>query len=78
MKVPVPTSPEGYDPSYWGMVFPLGMYTVATFRLSEALEIPFLKQIPEYFIYVAIFAWLAVSLGFVRHQVSVFFNRKSR
>lgn len=75
MKVPVPTSTNGYDPTYWGMVFPLGMYTVATFRLSEALEISFLKQIPEYFIYVAIAAWLAVSLGFVRHQYSVFFKK---
>src|SRR5690606_13756076 len=24
MKVAVPTSAKGYDPSYWGMVFPLG------------------------------------------------------
>lgn len=71
-KVPSPTSAKGYHPSYWGMVFPLGMYTVATFRLSEALEVPFLKAIPEYFIYVAIFAWLAVSLGFVRHQIAYF------
>src|SRR5690606_15165794 len=66
-KVPVPLSPEGYDPSYWGMVFPLGMYTVCTFRLSEALEIPFLSIIPEYFILFAVFAWLAVMVGFVRN-----------
>lgn len=72
MKVPTPVSPKGYDPTYWGMVFPLGMYTVATFRLSQALEIPFLKQIPEYFIYVAILAWIAVMIGFVRHLVSFF------
>lgn len=67
MKVPVPSSAQGYDPSYWGMVFPLGMYTVSTFRLSEALEIPFLQHIPEFFIYIAIFAWLAVMTGFLRN-----------
>ncbi|MEZ4900210.1 MAG: tellurite resistance/C4-dicarboxylate transporter family protein [Saprospiraceae bacterium] len=70
-KVPVPVSPEGYDPSYWGMVFPLGMYTVCTFRLSEALQISFLKFIPQFFIYIAIFAWIAVLIGFLRHWWSV-------
>jgi len=67
MKVPAPISPNGYDPSYWGMVFPLGMYTVATFRLSQALEVPFLEQIPTYFVYIAVIAWLAVVIGFFRH-----------
>ena len=76
-KVPVPTTAEGYDPSYWGMVFPLGMYTVATFRLGEALEVSFLQVIPEFFIYIAILAWLAVSLGFVRHQIHTFLRKKN-
>ena len=76
-KVPTPVSPEGYNPTYWAMVFPLGMYTVCTFRLSEALSIDFLQALPEYFIYVAIFAWLAVTFGFLRHLLSVFFSRSS-
>ena len=71
-KVAVPLSPEGYDPSYWGMVFPLGMYTVCTFRLSEALEIPFLKVIPQYFIFMALFAWIAVMIGLIRTVFSYF------
>ena len=75
-KYPVPTSPEGYDPSYWGMVFPLGMYTVCTFRLSEALNIGFLKMIPEVFIYAALFTWLAVMTGFVRQLLAIFFPKK--
>jgi tellurite resistance protein TehA-like permease len=27
--------PLTYDPQYWGMVFPLGMYTASTFQLSK-------------------------------------------
>lgn len=71
-KIPAPVSPEGYDPSYWGMVFPLGMYTVCTYRLSEALEISFLNLIPQYFIFIALFAWIAVMTGMVRTLLSYF------
>jgi tellurite resistance protein TehA-like permease len=57
--------PLVYDPSYWGAVFPLGMYTVCTFRLSDALHLPFLMRIPQITVYVALAAWLLTALGLV-------------
>jgi len=57
--------PLKYDPQYWGMVFPFGMYTVCTFQLSKAIAFPPLLVIPRYFIYLALAGWIAVSLGFI-------------
>ena len=54
-----------YDSQYWSAVFPLGMYTVCTFRLAKALDVQFLYSISDYFIYVAIAAWITTFVGLV-------------
>jgi tellurite resistance protein TehA-like permease len=59
--------PIRYDPQYWGMVFPLGMYAAATFRLSQALPFAPLEWIARLFLPLACAAWAATALGLARH-----------
>lgn len=55
-----------YDPSYWSMVFPLGMYTTCTFQLARVNGLEFLMPIPRLFIFAAILAWALTFWGFVK------------
>jgi tellurite resistance protein TehA-like permease len=55
--------PLKYDPLYWGAVFPLGMYTVCTARLSQAVDAPYLMAIPRVSIFVALTAWALAFVG---------------
>ncbi len=61
--------PLAYHPAYWAMVFPLGMYTAATFQLANALNLPFLLAIPHIFVYVALAAWVIVFVAMLGHIV---------
>ncbi len=59
--------PLTYHPLYWGLVFPLGMYTVCTFQLAKVMDLEFLLLIPRFFVFLALMAWLITMAGFVFH-----------
>jgi tellurite resistance protein TehA-like permease len=62
--------PLKYDPQYWGMVFPFGMYTACTYQLAYALNFPRLLVIPRYFVFLALAGWIAASVGLVSTWIS--------
>ncbi|MDA8252411.1 MAG: tellurite resistance/C4-dicarboxylate transporter family protein [Rhodospirillales bacterium] len=55
--------PLRYDPLYWGAVFPLGMYSVATWQMSTALDLPFLAPLTWMMFMAALAAWALVFAG---------------
>lgn len=55
--------PFSYDPLYWGGVFPLGMYSVCTYRLAKILNAPFLMPLSEVFMIIAVAAWATALVG---------------
>ncbi|MBZ0203686.1 MAG: tellurite resistance/C4-dicarboxylate transporter family protein [Ignavibacteria bacterium] len=69
--------PMIYDPLYWGAVFPLGMYTVCTFQIAEAMNLSFLYFIPYTFIYFAIIAWLAAFAGVFRSVLKTILGNRN-
>jgi tellurite resistance protein TehA-like permease len=58
--------PVTYHPGYWSLVFPLGMYTVATYRVALVMHLPFLAGIPAVTVWVALAAWAATMAGLLQ------------
>ena len=59
-------APIRYDPQYWSLVFPLGMFTVATILFEKATGIGMLLLIPRITIWFAWVAWTATFVGMLR------------
>jgi tellurite resistance protein TehA-like permease len=63
--------PLKYDVAYWGAVFPLGMYTVASYRLGAAIAVSFLQELASWFVYAALAAWSLTAFGLVLSFVQI-------
>jgi tellurite resistance protein TehA-like permease len=61
--------PLAYDPLDWGGVFPLGMYSVATYHLTYILDTPFLLPLSQAFMVIALVAWSATIIGFLDTRI---------
>ena len=57
--------PVTYTPMFWSLVFPLGMYALASLRLSLAADFPPLRTISLAMAWLALAAWVATAAGLV-------------
>jgi tellurite resistance protein TehA-like permease len=55
--------PLRYDPTYWGAVFPLGMYSDATRQMATAFDLPFLDFVARTVFIAAVGAWAFAFAG---------------
>jgi tellurite resistance protein TehA-like permease len=55
--------PLTYDPQYWSMVFPLGMYGVCTFTYAGITGFTFIKPISALFVITGLATWVIVFIG---------------
>ena len=55
--------PLTYTPMLWSMVFPLGMYSLASLRLSLAADFSPLKALSHVMVWIALAAWAVTASG---------------
>ncbi|HET7333469.1 MAG TPA: tellurite resistance/C4-dicarboxylate transporter family protein [Rhizomicrobium sp.] len=64
--------PLDYTPALWSLVFPLGMYSVSTFRFSLATEFPFLQHLGRHFVWIAAAVWVLTFAAMVVSNIRFF------
>lgn len=66
--------PLTYEPTWWSIVFPLGMYSVAGMYLGHADGLPIVEWIGKTWLFVALTAWVLVFAAMLR----TLFSRERR
>jgi tellurite resistance protein TehA-like permease len=49
-----------YEPRLWNVVFPLGMYTVASYTLGRAASLSFMVSVARVWVWIGVAAWVSV------------------
>jgi tellurite resistance protein TehA-like permease len=57
--------PLTYEPTLWSVVFPLGMYSVATLTFGKAAHLAFMEPLARFMLWVAVAAWALVAAAFL-------------
>ena len=51
-----------YEPKLWSVVFPLGMYAVASVTLGRAIDFEFMRELAAVWVWIGVAAWGAVTV----------------
>lgn len=62
--------PLRYEPTLWSIIFPLGMYAVASISLGRADRLPIVESIGDVWLWVALTAYVLVLFAMLRNLVS--------
>jgi len=57
--------PLTYEPTLWSVVFPLGMYSVATLSFGKVTGLAFMAPLSHVMLWVAVAAWVLVAAAFL-------------
>jgi tellurite resistance protein TehA-like permease len=57
--------PLTYEPALWSVVFPLGMYSVATLSFGKVADLAFMKPLSRVMLWIAVAAWVIVAAAFL-------------
>jgi tellurite resistance protein TehA-like permease len=57
--------PLTYEPTLWSIVFPLGMYSVATLSYGKVAHLTFMEPLARFMYWVAVAAWVLVAAAFL-------------
>jgi tellurite resistance protein TehA-like permease len=61
--------PLTYEPGLWSIVFPLGMYSVATLSFGKITGLAFMHPIARVMLWVAVAAWVLVAAAFLARLI---------
>jgi tellurite resistance protein TehA-like permease len=57
--------PFTYEPTLWSIVFPLGMYSVATLSFGKEAHLAFMEPLARFMFWVSVAAWALVAAAFL-------------
>ena len=57
--------PLTYEPTLWSVVFPLGMYSVATLSFGKVAHLRFMEPLSRFMLWIAVAAWVVVAAAFL-------------